>query len=212
MILIRKTKEPKSWTSHRNTPGADYEANEDLRKALLADQGYLCAYCMRRIPKKDEGSDETSRIEHIIPQESLSRKERMDFSNLVICCPGALEGVEGKKTHCDRHKGKRKISFSLFDPVFIDSLNYNNDGTIVSTNETWNKEINNILNLNISLLKKCRKEVKKGIITVLGKRKWTKADILALQKIYESKDSDGHYVQYCGIGRWYLSKKVRVKE
>lgn len=43
MIKIEKGKEPKSWTTHRLTPGAVYEATDDLRDALLADQGYKTA-------------------------------------------------------------------------------------------------------------------------------------------------------------------------
>ena len=43
MIKIEKKTEPHSWTKHRLTEGAKYEATSDLRNALLSDQGYLCA-------------------------------------------------------------------------------------------------------------------------------------------------------------------------
>lgn len=54
MILITKNKEPKEWTEYRNTPGVDYQAIPELIQSLLKEQGYICAYCMRRIPKQDK--------------------------------------------------------------------------------------------------------------------------------------------------------------
>ena len=52
MILITKNKEPKEWTEYRNTPGVDYQAIPELVQSLLKEQGYICAYCKRRIPNK----------------------------------------------------------------------------------------------------------------------------------------------------------------
>ena len=51
MILIIKQCEPVSLHLHRNTFGADFDGLDktELRKSLLAEQGYLCAYCMKRI-------------------------------------------------------------------------------------------------------------------------------------------------------------------
>lgn len=111
MITINKAKEPKSWMLHRLTPGAKYEPSPELRKALLNEQGYICAYCMRRID--DEASK--TRIEHVIPQSKLSIADAMDYSNMVICCTGDISGCDGSVTHCDRHKENSLISFSPFD-------------------------------------------------------------------------------------------------
>ncbi|MCF2598074.1 hypothetical protein I6E10_04830 [Phocaeicola barnesiae] len=63
MRKIQKQPEPREWTEYRLTPGAHYEASSELRQALLEEQGYLCAYCMRRIPVHDVNSNETTRIE-----------------------------------------------------------------------------------------------------------------------------------------------------
>lgn len=43
MRKINKNREPKEWTRHRLTSGADYEAIPELRQSLLEEQGYLCA-------------------------------------------------------------------------------------------------------------------------------------------------------------------------
>lgn len=208
MIPIIKGKEPKSWTAHRLTPGARYEATDDLREALLRDQGYLCAYCMRRIPVKDTAANETSRIEHIVPQSALSSdKECMDYDNMVVCCPGALEGVDESATHCDRHKAETPISFSPMDSNFIATLEYQSDGTIVSTNAQYDSEINEILNLNISLLKDNRREVKKSVVRALGRGVWKGPDLKRLIDAFSSLDRDGQLKPFCGVAIWYLQKK-----
>ena len=112
MVVIEKGKEPDSWTQHRKTPGSEYESTPELRDSLLKDQGFICAYCMRRIPVTDHGTTESSRIEHIIPQSMLTREQAMEYSNMVICCPGAISSISEKLTHCDRHK-VRSLFLSL---------------------------------------------------------------------------------------------------
>ncbi|MDE6335882.1 MAG: TIGR02646 family protein [Muribaculaceae bacterium] len=209
MIRIDKSREPKSWTQHRLTAGAKYEATPDLRDSLLEEQGYICAYCMRRIPVSDKGTDETTRIEHINPQSGLSREEAMDYSNMVICCPGAMASTSKKECHCDRHKGENKMSFSPFDQNFINTLSYKSDGTIKSSNVEYDKELNDVLNLNIAILKANRKEVRKQLIETLGKRVWKKGDIEKILKIYSEKDSEGKKKEYCGVVIEYLTKKLR---
>ncbi len=211
MIKIDKTSEPQSWTEHRLTEGADYEATPDLRAALLADQGYICAYCMRRIPVNDKGVSETSHIEHIIPRETLSREDRMEYRNMVICCPGAIVSTFRKDTHCDRHKERDRISFSPLDQHFIDTLSYKSDGTIVSTNTTYDTEINDVLNLNQPLLKANRKAVKDQLIKSLGKRTWKKGDIERILKVYKEKGPEGKKKEYCGVVISYLTEKLRQK-
>jgi len=43
--------EPASLRATRLTDGANFDSTNksDIREALLKEQGYLCAYCMRRI-------------------------------------------------------------------------------------------------------------------------------------------------------------------
>ena len=79
MKKIIKSKEPKEWTEYRLTPGVKYSPISELREALLKEQGYLCAYCMRRIPTKDGNSEETSRIEHL-----KSRKNPLIYSWIIL--------------------------------------------------------------------------------------------------------------------------------
>ena len=56
MLFIRKGSEPDSLIKYRKEKFAyydGYEKKDDIRKKLLEEQGYLCAYCMRRINIKN---------------------------------------------------------------------------------------------------------------------------------------------------------------
>ncbi|MBD5339004.1 MAG: hypothetical protein HDR98_07785 [Bacteroides sp.] len=212
MITIKKSVEPRSWLLHRLTEGADYEATEDLRNALLRDQGFICAYCMRRIPVKDNGTGETSRIEHIKPQSLLTRTERMDYGNLVICCPGAIGSTASSATHCDRRKGESPLSFSPLDPHAVETLRYRGDGTIESTDAGINEDINNILNLNNPLLKLNRKQVRTTLISMIGKGNWKKSDLEKILTDFRQKDSEGRLKEYCGVIISFIEKRLRVSE
>ena len=163
MIKIAKGREPKEWTEYRNTPGVDYQSIPELVESLLKEQGYICAYCMRRIPHRDklynkDGTNyvltvEDHRIEHILSRDNHPDK-KLDYNNMVVCCPGHI----GDEDHCDRLKGSNDISFSPLDSVFISTLSYKTDGEIVSSDKQYNKEINEVLNLNTKLLKLNRKQ------------------------------------------------------
>lgn len=72
---------------------------------LLVEQGYICAYCMRKI------SSENSTIEHIIGQEyidedkqDIGKKEDTNYQNMLAVCLGKYckKITKAKeKLHCD---------------------------------------------------------------------------------------------------------------
>lgn len=208
MRRIEKGQEPAAWTRHRLTPGAVYEPSEALRESLLKEQGYICAYCMRRIPVKDGNSNETSRIEHILCRERHADLQ-LDYRNMVICCPGAIDGT----FHCDKSKGNRDITFDLSQQRCMDTLSYGSgDGTIRSSDNTYDRELNDVLNLNHALLKKNRSMTLKGVINRLNQRhSWKKSQIRTLLNEWDSKDGDGYYKPYNGIVVWFLKKKLEQK-
>ena len=161
MILINKNQEPKEWTEYCSTPGVTYQSIPELVDALLKEQGYICAYCMRRIPTKDkiEGklTSEDHRIEHIKCRENHEDLQ-LKYNNMLICCPGHI----GEDEHCDRKKGNQEISFSPLDSAFINTLTYTSNGIIASSNPVYNEEINSILNLNTPFLVLNRKNMLKS--------------------------------------------------
>lgn len=206
MIKINKGHEPLAWTQKKETPGFTlYEPIPKLRDALLKEQGYICAYCMRRIPvtKRDPNTTETSKIEHIKCRE-FNQDLQLDYDNMVICCSGNLNN----KPHCDKSKDNADISFDLFKPFLQNSISYSSkSGLIKSSNPVWNNEMNNILNLNHSLLTYNRKEALEGVIKRLDKKRWTPAEVRNELQKWENLDRSGKYKQYCGIIISFLKKK-----
>lgn len=207
MIKISKDKEPTSWTKFRMTPGASYQATPELYESLMKEQGYICAYCMRRIPCRDGNSREDHRIDHIRCQANHSKLDQLDYNNMVVYCSGAIN----EDFHCDKSKKDKNISFTPFDDNFIDSIRYSSsDGKISSTNERWNKEINTTLNLNNSLLKENRLKVLYATIDYLGKERWTKSKLKKMLDNWSRKDEKGKFKPYCGIVIWFLNIKLRL--
>lgn len=208
MRKIVKQKEPKEWTEYRLTPGVEYRPIPELRDALLKEQGYICAYCMRRIPVKDRNSNETTRIDH-----KLSRKNhpelQLNYTNMAICCPGAIDN----DFHCDKLKEENDITFDLSDDRFFETISYSSkDGEIKSSDEEYNRQMNRLLNLNHSLLKRNRLGTLRGVIAMMNKENrkgWTAADIRRMIEIWDNKDSDGQYKPYNGIVLWFLNKRLR---
>ncbi len=209
MKKINEGLEPKEWTEYRLTPGVDYQAIPELRESLLKEQGYICAYCMRRIPVKDSNSNETSRIDHILSRTNHDNL-KLNYQNMVICCPGA---INNDKFHCDKSKGEEDLIFN-FDEVFISTISYGSkDGLIKSSNTTANTQMLNLLNLNHPLLKKNRRKALEGVVqslTNLSKKNgnWKKSEIQEHIKNWDSKDHNNMFKPYCGIVIWYLSKKI----
>lgn len=207
MIKISKGKEPVQWTNYCATPGVTYKSNPQLKDALLAEQGYICAYCMRSIPlvKNDKDERESSKIEHI-KCRSNHRNLELDYDNMVICCPGNIDG----NYHCDKSKGDKDISLPVFNIMLEQSISYSSiDGEIKSSDENWDSEINNIICLNNELLKYNRKQALEGIIDELKKTNWKHAKIQSKFNEYSNLDSNGKHKPFCGIIIWYLKKKLK---
>lgn len=62
MLLIKKNSPPKEFVTYAQQEGARFDdmpsdVNNILRHALLEEQGYVCAYCMRRIGVDEKGNN-----------------------------------------------------------------------------------------------------------------------------------------------------------
>ncbi|MGX6592812.1 hypothetical protein [Cetobacterium ceti] len=84
MIKISKGTPPRSFITYANQPGATFDhmptkIKDDLRKSLLKEQGYICAYCMTRL----EDSPSKTKIEHFISRDEDISKELL-YDNLFI--------------------------------------------------------------------------------------------------------------------------------
>lgn len=205
MIYILKNPEPNCFTQFRLTANASYTdmpstVKDALKKSLLEEQGYLCAYCMSRISSKN------MKIEHFHPQ-SIFPSKVLEYSNLLAVCKGN-EGECSQMQTCDTKKSDQIITINPLIQNHVDDITYYRDGTIIS--KFHQNELDIILNLNISVLKSNRKNVLKYFLQEISKKKkdksLTKSTLKKLLTKYECAQLKN---EYDGIVISYLKKKVK---
>jgi len=225
MKQIIKLAEPNSLTQHRAKAHSSYSnlpisVKEELRDNLLIEQGYLCCYCMKRIPEKNNlggciHSD--MKIEHYKCQDDF-KNSQLTYENLL----GACMGNEGRSKHlqtCDTKKGNLSLKINPISsfPNCETLFKYNSDGEISSINGDVeiNKQINDVLNLNMQTLKDNRKqiylEVQKRVESE-SKKHNTKQ--LRIKYFSQERDKwlmkiNGKYKEFCMVAVYYLTKKIK---
>jgi uncharacterized protein (TIGR02646 family) len=141
MHEINKSKEPNSLKHYRAQPGAEYDGPDftpvkaDIRSSLLAEQGYVCAYCMERI-----GEDNT-KIEHWACQHA-NPAQQLSYKNLLACCKGN-EGSKPRDQTCDTKKGGRQLTYSPANKShqINQKISYLRNGEIKSDETKFNDEL-----------------------------------------------------------------------
>lgn len=224
MRSIQKGQEPKGWAEYRiSTPGATFDGapKEELRRALLADQGYICCYCMCRI---DESS---TRIEHRLPQKDpdLDRQtnpkllkqnikdRQFNYRNLLAACQGGA-GMEPKKQHCDVSKHDIKITIDPANsPRNLEAfLKYEmGSGKIGAADETTNTDLHNTLKLNLDRLRTARLNVLAGFKSGFEKRHrktWSVESMERELKKWAEIPPSGKLEPYAGIVVHYLRMRI----
>lgn len=194
MIYIEKQKEPE-WLREfkRRNPGADYDSDnfaehkQELKRELLREQKYLCAYCCCKI---DMEKSHNEHIEPRHPKNGVSNKS-LDYQNLVASC----YGFQGEKT-CGFKKENEYDEEQFVSPLDIeceDRFKYYPNGTIEG--DTYTIEL---LNLNSYRLKKAREAVYETIAEL---------DEETIRLIY---DEDSEKLEpFMNVVKWYLKQGSR---
>lgn len=222
MRYIKKGTAPDSLIQYIKNENAYFDGcnKEDIRKKLLEDQGFLCAYCMRRLH-----STKDVKIEHMLPQSTLrdNPKKALDYKIMAGVCYGNEQKTDsGKKRSkkeltCDSHKGNTVLeAVNPFDDICIQKIKYEADGRIASEDEKLDHDLDVVLNLNYDgdgvYLMQNRKEVlracKEKIKRMKEKGQWSRTLLQKVLKEYEERDKDGYLKPYSGIAIWYLKKRI----
>lgn len=214
MIYIKKTSEPRSLVEHRCTPGADFDGldKSELREYLLKEQGYLCAYCMKRIHNEKD-----TKIEHY---RARNAENELEYTNLLAVCygnqpsPNSVGKVGKKRLTCDSMKGNRVLHINPQSREDMETIYYDNNGRIYSSNKVYQDELQDILNLNDSygyLI-----ENRKAIIDVVMRKlsgtrtnKEAKELLLKWKRAVYNLSYGEEYPQYVGVLRWYVDRQLR---
>src|SRR5207247_2069745 len=138
----------------RKQPHSDYDnyaAKDDLRRALLAEQGGICCYCMQHI------TPQNMKIEHWASQRRHPEIQ-LDYQNLLGACDGG-DGAARHLQHCDTRKGYDDIGIHPADPERnCERLTkYQADGVTYSNDARIDSDLDKVLNLNLQRLANNRK-------------------------------------------------------
>ncbi len=223
MIPIVKASEPLTFVQYKKeNPNSTYgdglpgELSRELKTSLCKEQGYLCAYCMSRIrPFKDNGTS-GMRVEHWDSQSAAPAKT-LEYSNMLGVCEGQYDD---KIYTCDNFRGKPKHGNNgqlKFNPARKEDfaklrIRYASDGRIFSEDEEFNKQLNDLLNLNADILCKNRKAKIDVLIQAFRKygdgRELTKSFLQKKIADFTSRDEDGMLSPFCGVTIYYLNKRL----
>lgn len=219
-----KNSEPLALVQYKkNNPNSTYgdglpgELSRELKTSLCNEQGYLCAYCMSRIrPFKDSGNS-GMRVEHWDSQSAAPTKT-LEYSNMLGVCEGQYDD---KIYTCDNFRGKPKHGNNgqlKFNPAKKEDhaklkIHYASDGRILSEDEEFDKQLNEILNLNADILCNNRKAQIDTIVKVFRKygddRELSKSFLQKMIDKYASKNEDGMLSPFCGVAIYYLKKRLK---
>ena len=196
MIYIRKEGVPKLFTDtkrkYKNYDELREDPKKELKKYLLKEQGYICAYCMSRI------GVENSTIEHYIPRNGKhgDMSKSLDYDNLFAVCLNS-RNTGGNSRHCDVSKGDKIITLDPRKKNDISQIKYKRDGEIYSDNDKFNEDLNSALNLNIQTLKNNRRSALDSALKTLSKQKnnsWNKEFIRKKLEMIENKEEKPEYI------------------
>ena len=208
MREIHKDQEPHHLTEHRTSQYCDYynyPYKDDLRSALVNEQGSLCCYCMGRI----KADPLKMKIEHWKCREDFPT-EQLNYKNLLGACLGN-QGLPPNMQHCDTRKGRAMLLYNPADPTHhIESrIRYLENGEILSNESTFNDQLNDVLNLNLPILKNGRKSV------VIAMADWLKRQSQPVPRqvieieIFRLKNQAGKLNPYSQVAIWWLSEQLR---
>lgn len=210
-MAIAKNSEPRSLTKHRATLHSGYDnypAKDELRTSLVGEQRAICCYCMGRI----RANRESMKIEHWQCQKKHPALQ-LDYANLLGACLGG-EGKPKRLQHCDTRKGKAGLKWNPADPAhaIADRVGYLPDGTIESSDGEFCKQLNEVLNLNLQILKNNRKAVLDGLISWWKQEKARlKGPVpkATLERELAARLDSGELAPFSGVVVWWLSMRLR---
>jgi uncharacterized protein (TIGR02646 family) len=110
-----------------------------VREALMAEQGHLCAYCMRRIPDARIGEEDVDLSDIYIEHWRARSAERnhsdnkgLDYNNMLAVCSGnekAPEAIGRRKRRyftCDKKRGRKPLAVNPLDQRTLEHINFRN--------------------------------------------------------------------------------------
>lgn len=211
MRSIIKQEEPASLTQHRRLPHSDFDNfgdKDQLRVVLVTEQRGLCCYCMARI----RPARESMKIEHWRCQADYPA-EQLNYRNLLGACLGG-EGQPSHRQHCDTRKANRSLRWNPAEPTHqIETrVRYEPDGSIRGLEAEFDGQLNEVLNLNLPLLKQQRKSLLDAILDWWKcEKNWRKDRVpcgILIRKRNKYVANNGQIGPFCQVAVWWLDQRI----
>lgn len=214
MKNIAKNPVPDQLAEQRLLPDADFRTmsqavKQVVRESLLDEQGALCCYCMSRLALQH------SVIEHWMPQSRFP-DNTLDYDNMLLSCEGGRNrrrpGDTSKTLHCDTRKGSALLKYNPAKDDIEGGFAYAADGTVrYAADAEFDRQIDELLNLNEEFLRRQRAAVIDAVITALYMI--TGIDACARLRILRDKwlarDACGRLQPYCMAAVYYIDKRIQ---
>jgi len=212
MRTITKGREPRSLVEHRANTLCSYEnypGKDDLRAALVREQRGLCCYCMTRVEPTGTGM----KIEHWRCQSRNADLE-LTYSNLLAACLGG-QGQPETLQHCDTRKGDHDLKFNPAEPLhrIEQRIRFELDGTIGSSDTDFDAQINDVLGLNLPVLRNRRKGVLTGVLEWWQREKArlhgpVPREQLARERARRAGDGTRLLTPFDPVAVWWLDQRL----
>jgi len=220
MRYIEKGHEPAAQRAQREIPGATYAAIEAVRVALAKEQGYVCAFCMRKLDltARDEHGQPRTKIAHLLSRHPKNanpviQEERrllgMDYRNMVLTC----DGRAGDAVHCDEQQGNTDITVPLFDRAEMEHIAFTPRGEVRHPRFQGQIGLSDAqpgqLNLNTAALVDRRRERWLAVATTLQQQgRWKAGELEKLTQVWNNKDKHEQLREDCQCVTYFLRQKL----
>jgi len=174
------------WTPTYNQLSGDIKGI--VKMALMAEQGYICCYCERRL------TDNDSHIEHFRPQHDESA-DALDFSNMLCSCQNQLK--KGEPRHCGNLKDKwfdEQLLLSPLDPECEGRFVFTGDGYISSSQPTDKAATETVVRLGLDIPK--LRSLRKSAIEPFLDDSLNENDVNRFVSGYLQRNSSGMYGEF----------------
>jgi hypothetical protein len=149
------------------------------------------------------------KVEHWRSQSGYPA-EQLNYGNLLAACMGN-EGQAGRAQHCDTRKGNSDLSRNPANPMHHveDLIRFEPDRRIFSDDNAFDREINDVLNLNEKFLKNNRKATLDGFRDALKKRgTFPKTTLEKWLREWNGESYSGELKPYCQVIVYWLRKRL----
>jgi uncharacterized protein (TIGR02646 family) len=182
----------------------DFPHKDAVRAALVAEQGDLCCYCMRRI----HANAGRMKIEHWASQNEHPER-RFDWTNLLGACLGG-EGRDARHQTCDTRKGGQAITVLPTD-AHVARVRFSGEGKVSSSDQEIDRDLAITLNLNETVLVQARKKMLQFALEQLSKKhqgSWTKTVLLREREQWRPSQTVRKLKEFCEVVAQEFDRKL----